>query len=341
MPEDCLMALASLLSLPGSSISNAHEVFRELPNTKLYNQLAAYYYALQFYRTTHSIPAEALRYDPIMLIRAMLKKAENSDESEIQKSLLNWGRILTGSNKTEENSEDADVSSNAFVVNEAHVIEDIPKDEDKSQVDCSVKSESTTKSSNLYETLSFKVTESGEAEEEAGWDDDNWGDFSEHSDEEDIVVEEVNPIPIDEPSKEVENLNDESTEAERYRIFEQLFTRIETKDHYSKTKKILLQFPVFTSSEFTSVENHPILRMLTIVKTLITPESPSFEASLLDEYKELLRENISENLIMEFMRKNEKSLSLKEKIYLRLRTNEPSLHEEAIEIIKTHKVSYT
>lgn len=291
MPEDCTLGLSYLLSLSDGNVMSAQEVFRDLPNEKLYNQIAAYYYALQFYRKTHSEVAEAFFYEPIDLIRGMLAKANGSEESELQKALLSWGRYLTEVETGEIGDGEDGHASPTESIDEADVIE--VEEEVESYVDSGTRSDQTVIAANLYEKESFKIKPSSQAEEDAGWD-DNWGDFSEHSEEE-IIVEEVNPIPVDEPISEEKSHAEtipgiDCTEHQRFRIFEELSSNIATKEQYLRMKGTLLQWPKFTEAEFTTVEKHPILRMLEILKTVVTPDNTTnFEAATIEEYKQLLQ----------------------------------------------------
>ncbi|XP_043281636.1 neuroblastoma-amplified sequence-like [Venturia canescens] len=341
MPEDCLLGLSYMLSLRDSNVNNVEEVFRDLPRTKLYNQIAAYYYALEYYRKTNGSTSRVLSCDPIELIRVMVEKASESEESEIQKCLLSWGRYLTSLESSEEleDGEEADVSSGSSVENS----DGDNAQNEESYVDSCTKSEVTVVPGKLYENESFKVEPVTQAEIEAGWDDE-WDDFSDR-DEEPIVIEEINPIVSDETDKNANKDDDcilgvDSPEEERFKIFEELSKDIKTREQYSRTKKTLLHWPPFTKPEFVAVEKNPILRMIAIARTLSNLENnPHSDASLVEEYQEFFKlQTIPQELILELLRNDDNARSLQENIYLRLYTNESSLHKEAVTLINTHKI---
>lgn len=341
MPEDCLLGLAYILSLRDNNVHSVEEVFRDLPKNQLYNQIAAYYYALEYYRKINGSTGRVLSCDPIELIRAMLEKANQLEESELQKSLLSWGRYLTEKRSSDEleDGEEADVSSTSSVEPSGR---ENPQKEKIGAGSCT-KSEIPATPENFYANKNFSVEPEIQGETETGWDDE-WDDFSDH-DEKPIAIEEINPIVVDETDKNVkveENsiLGVDSPEDERFEIFEKLSKDIKTREQYTRTKKTLLHWPPFTKPEFVAVEKHPVFRIIAIARTIINVENNSNpDATLVEEYQEFFKlQSIPHQLVHELLLKDDTTRSLQENIYLRLYTNESSLHEEAITLIKTHKV---
>ncbi|KAK0092818.1 hypothetical protein PV326_000527 [Microctonus aethiopoides] len=252
--------------------------------------------------------------------------------------------------------------------------QDIPRDRGGDDDDLKTK--------NLYDNDAFKITSRDDGEdnvdvdEASGWD-DNWSDFSNGGDDDvqdKSLLLSTNNLLVDLDEHNSESLEkksvvetngdekntsedamgdwfdesnwstvvDDTTESERFEIWENLFSQMETRDDYIKLKRTLIQWPAFVESEFTTLEKHPILRMLLSVKLYVKEKVDSkCQTVTLQEYKELLKgQNILPNVFVEFVKQldeNSSSCGVEEKIFFRLCTDNTVLHQEAIDIMKNDK----
>ncbi|KAF7993079.1 hypothetical protein HCN44_005860 [Aphidius gifuensis] len=210
--------------------------------------------------------------------------------------------------------------------------------------------DNTNSLSSLYESKVFKMTTtSADAEENSGWN-DNWDDFSDHSES----TENKNITQLERPvdSQQSENAEDEKmpinddikTEKERFNIIKNLISKIKTKNDYIKIKNTIKKWPVFVDPAFTSVDQHPAFGLIESVNLFFTNKTNSnYEELILQEYKEILHQQaIPSKLLEEFIKYFDVKCTNEDKIYLRLLTTNSSLYEEAINMIKNqNQINYS
>ncbi|XP_063995592.1 NBAS subunit of NRZ tethering complex-like [Diachasmimorpha longicaudata] len=177
------------------------------------------------------------------------------------------------------------------------------------------------------------------AEGEAGW--DNWEDFPEVG--ENKTSEEKSSKSGDFPAIGDGDIPivDDSTEEERFQIFEDLFGNMESKNDYVKLKDVLKRWPQFQEPQFISFDKNPVLQMIERVSSVYVGKSQSKgESIILEEYKDLLEgQSIPEEVFRQFITKIDDESSLEKKVFLRLSSNIPLLQEEAVEMMKSSNLS--
>ncbi|XP_015111242.1 neuroblastoma-amplified sequence [Diachasma alloeum] len=175
-------------------------------------------------------------------------------------------------------------------------------------------------------------------EEGAGW--DSWGDFPE-VEEDGIVGEKSSGGDFPTAREDDIPIVDDSTEEERFQIFEDLFTNMESKNDYEMVKEVLKRWPQFQEPEFVCVDKNPVLLMIERVSWVFGGKGQSKgESIVLEEYRDLLRgQLIPEEVLHQFIEKSDEKSSLEEKIFLRLSSNIPELHEEAVDLMKSSNLS--
>lgn len=260
-------------------------------------------------------------YDPLSLISKALMLATNSDECDIRKALFHCKSYLIDDKKLTnmlsinsnedtdneklnipENSENIDEQRNIEYNNEEVTILDSTKDEEVSSV--------------LFD---YKDDE---------WADD-WSNFSDAN-----LDETVSSITQQEVIVE-DKIN---TEEKRFKIFTEIYIEIKNIQDYEKVKNILLTWPAFIESEFTTVDMHPILRMIKIIRTcIIVKDTVEHEDQILQEYKDLVTMISETNILREFLKQEHDNIPLNHSLHIRLCTDDPILHKEAIDILQKEK----
>lgn len=287
--DDWLLGMMYLLSLNRDHILDAQEVFINLPQTELCIQTALYYYSLELYKKLYTNYEKLYLYKPLDLIRNMIVMAQNSEECDIVKMLQYWQSLTSGAQNTNmgqakvkdittlEMKQDSTYTYSEEIMKKTAKLKNEERESVK-QINVNLNSENE----NLKTTISDNKIDIEE------WTDD-WGDFSDDSieatiDEQDkIRSQEETVTPIDHAITEC------VTEEDRFRLFQKLFNQINNLEQYQELKKIVLQWPRFSMPEHITLDNHPILKMMKIVITLITKlEIIIFEKRILQEYEELI-----------------------------------------------------
>ncbi|XP_014605991.1 PREDICTED: neuroblastoma-amplified sequence-like isoform X1 [Polistes canadensis] len=319
--EDWLLSVAYLLSLNKTYISDIQSIFMNLPRNGLCIETVIYYYSLEFHKKLSNNIEMLYMYDPLSLISKALMLATNSDECDIRKALFHCKSYLIDDKKLTnmlsinsnedtdneklnipENSENIDEQRNIEYNNEEVTILDSTKDEEVSSV--------------LFD---YKDDE---------WADD-WSNFSDAN-----LDETVSSITQQEVIVE-DKIN---TEEKRFKIFTEIYIEIKNIQDYEKVKNILLTWPAFIKSEFTTVDMHPILRMIKIIRTcIIVKDTVEHEDQILQEYKDLVTMISETNILREFLKQEHDNIPLNHSLHIRLCTDDPILHKEAIDILQKEK----
>ncbi|CAD6224651.1 GSCOCG00005485001-RA-CDS [Cotesia congregata] len=345
MSDDWQLGMAYLLSLNDCTddfISHTQEVFRNLPQTNLYIHSAIYFYSIKLYCRLRPDADDCFTYDPMELMRMMANEARD-EADDLKIALVYWCLQLTRETHDE--------------VPEVEKIE-VQSDPVSNPVDAnSVEkpSDGEKETTNLYENEAFKMASA----DGDGWD-DNWSDFSDsefkekggskeasdnligsdnlefNSSVEQAADSEV--LSLDTFDETQTDTADDTTEEQRYAEFERLYSRMETKEDYLELKEIINSWPVFTNPDLTSVDKHPTLRMIGVSLFIGQKDNFKFKAPSLQEYKELLKTRpVDPEVYVAFIKKFEGKFNVQDKIYLRLCANDPSLHREAIDIVKKER----
>lgn len=297
--DDWLLGTMYLLSLNRDHILDAQEVFVNLPQTELYIQTALYYYSLELYKKLYTNYEKLYLYKPLDLIRNMIVMAQNSEECDIVKALQYWQNLTRGAQNT--NVEQAKVK-------------DITTLEMKQDSTCTYSEEIMKKTAKLKneeqesvkqidinnlnsESENLKTTILDNKIDIEEWTDD-WGDFSDDSieatiDEQDKIKSQKETVtPIDHAITEC------VTEEDRFKLFQKLFKQINNLEQYQELKEMVLQWPRFSMPEHITLDNHPILKMMKIVFTLITKiDTINFEKRILQEYEKLIELLVSKEVL--------------------------------------------
>ncbi|KAK0162101.1 hypothetical protein PV327_008465 [Microctonus hyperodae] len=317
-----------------------------------------------------------------MVAEAKVIINDETDHNETKKALIYWYEKLSMIKMPEIDAaavadDDDDEMSKKHI--ESQSMESNLNDSGSQDIPNS-RDDNNLKTKNLYDNNAFKITSRNDGDEDnvdvdeaSGWD-DNWSDFSDGGNEAQDKSLPFNNLLVDLGEDNSESLEkqslvktngeekntsedamadwfdqsnwstviDDTTESERFENWENLFSQMKTHEDYIKLKRTLLQWPVFVETEFTTLEKHPILRMLSTVKLFIKEKVDSkCQTAVLQEYKELLKgQNILPNVFVKFIKQmdeNSSSYAVEEKIFVRLCTDNTVLHQEAIDIMKNEK----
>lgn len=311
--EDCLLGLGYLMNMSENSMKEIDEMFDNLPNTDLNNQLALYFFALQLFKKIHPEDKNIFLYDPLDLICSMTKvtKFENHQEliSILQKRINLYKtkseitnhsqqidlkkRNSISDNKTSEmeqqdfnkkNSILEKKNSKEFQFDEKNSSSLSDKKDSKETIE-NIQSDDQTDictedSKTFSQNLTYNVDDEGDGWDE--WENDDWGDFPDIKETKDNTMDEIPSLRSDTMTSLCEN----ATEEERYEVFEKLLNEIENKSQYIEVKETLKQWPDFIDLENISAERNPILRLLKKVIELI--DKNNIDCEIFQEIKELL-----------------------------------------------------
>lgn len=260
--DDCLLGISYLLSLRVNDIEFVKPAFEEIRDPDLRIQLAAYFYSLEFYKILN--PESSLGYynDPLELIIEMRRIAESGNkDSMIVKGLLYWSSRL-------KNPEEREIGDKN--------LDDVVKKDD--EIDSRVETVAGL-SENVGNKFLVETEESFESNEE-GWNDD-WGDFSDQENDEEIKSAE--------DETKIEEICVNESEETRFEIFEKLILGIGGKEEFLKAKETLLSWPGFEKAEFITEDKHPALRMIQASIGVLDNEENGFSTSQrLIECKEII-----------------------------------------------------
>ncbi|KAG7201140.1 hypothetical protein KM043_003931 [Ampulex compressa] len=343
--EDWLLGMAYLYSLGKDRILDADTTLSDLPPTDLYAQTAAYYYSLELYKKLNPNIEELHLYDPLHLIRKMMRTIPAAKEYEVHKALQRWQVRLSGDKKSrnknlgsalmkadKENYVEMKCRSTVCPRQNAHL--DITNAERK--VEQFIEdNDGVSSNSRILDDAndSSKMKE----DDNMAWTDD-WGDFSDE-DTEDVSSQKQSPregfFRLEEAGSLLKNVCEQKTEEDRFEIFEGICNNIQSIEHYKEIKQILLQWPIFTDSEYITIKRHPILRTMKIIHLFVTKANTrNYETDIFQEYIDLIGKISPTDVLKEFLRDKEEYLPLEHSLYIRLYIEDALLHKEAVDIIK-------
>jgi len=293
--------MAYLLSLNRDCILDAQAIFMDLPQTELYIQTALYYYSLELYKKLYTDCEKLYLYNSLDLMKIMIVAAQKSEECDIVKALQYWQSYLLGGVQVTsiKQVEVKDISTLELGQNDTRVhSEETLKSINEEQVSECV-NVNNTPSSNFKVDEDLKMSTSDDIDV-VEWTDD-WGDFSDdsmeaNSDKKDKIRSEGIL------QKETVFLFDRTiaecvTEEERFKLFQKRFNQISNLEQYQEVKRIISQWPKFNMPNHTTIDNHPVLKMMKLVVTLIETNTADFEKRILQETEELIGLLTSEEVL--------------------------------------------
>lgn len=345
--EDCLLGLAYLMNLSESSMNEVEEMFDNLPNTELNEQLALYYFALQLFKKIHPEDKNIFLYDPLMLINAMSRVEKSEDHLELITILQKRIQKIETKNKKHSPKIEDSISEEQVDFRETNShsksnLKELEKNSSSLSSDNKISKESienissdnqveidnsTDNTKTFSQNLTYNVDDDGDGWDE--WENDDWGDFPEVKETKDNTMDEIPSLRSDTMTSLCEN----ATEEERYQIFEKMFNEIENKCQYAELKETLKQWPDFIDIEIICAEKNPVLKLLMKVKELI--DKNNIDCEIFQEIKELLTDQeISKEVLITFLDKEKELLTIEQQIYIKLCSTEPTLHTEAVNFVK-------
>lgn len=306
MPDDWLLSMAYLLSLNRDRILDAQAIFMDIPQNELYIQTALYYYSLELYKKIYTDCEKLYLYNPLDLIKIMIVAAQKSEECDIVKALQYWQSYLLGGAQitSMKQVEVKDISMLEMGQSSTRVhSEEIVKiskfiNEEQKSAECidvnNIPSSSSKTDENLEKTI---ISDNIDAVE---WTDD-WGDFSDDSTEANSdkknkirsegISQDETVFPLNHPITEC------VTEEDRFKLFQTRFNQINNLQQYQEVKRIISQWPKFNMPDYTTIDNHPILKMMKVVVALVEMDTTDFEKRILQEHEELIGLLTSEKVL--------------------------------------------
>lgn len=331
--DDWLLGISYLLSLNKDHIVDVQEIFADLPRSELYIQTALYYYSLKLYKKLHADCEKLYLYSPLDLIRKMIVAAQTIEEQcDIVEALQYWQSYLLGGAqiaKTEEmkmkyisalqepsgepRSSEETAKDSEFTIEEPKFVEhidvnDIPaanSDEDEEPSSTTVSNGvdildvNNTLDANHSEDDDLKKATVSDEIDTMEWTDD-WGDFSDDnvestSDKESRTKSAETALSLS-PARDIDQC---VTEEDRFKLFHRLLSEIDNLERYRELKKIISEWPTFTMPDHIRLDNHPILRMMKTMISLITKtNTANFEKRILQEHEELIGLLASKEVIL-------------------------------------------
>lgn len=304
MPDDWLLGMAYLLSLNRDCILDAQAIFMDLPQNELYIQTALYYYSLELYKKLYTDCEKLYLYNPLDLMKIMIVAAQKSEECDIVKALQYWQSLIGGAQIISmKQVEIKDISmlelgQNSIRVRSEEVVK-ISKfiNEEQKSAECIDVNNILSSSSTTEDLKKAIISDNIDAVE---WTDD-WGDFSDDSTE--INSDKKNKIrpkgisqdetvfPLDHTIAKC------VTEEDRFKLFQTQFNQINNLQQYQEVKRIISQWPKFNMPDHTTIDNHPVLKMMKMIVALIETNTPDFEKRILQEHEELIGLLTSEKVL--------------------------------------------
>ncbi|XP_014468091.1 PREDICTED: neuroblastoma-amplified sequence-like [Dinoponera quadriceps] len=177
---------------------------------------------------------------------------------------------------------------------------------------------------------------------------DDWGEFSDDnaeaiSDKEDITRSEETAQVETASSASPDNSIDQCvTEEDRFKLFQRRFHQIDDLRRYQELKKVIIEWPKFIMPDHIRLDNHPILRMMRAIIPLIrSANTTDFEKRILKEHEELIGLLASKQILKEFIEAEQDRISFEEGLYIRLCSEDVSMHKEAVDLIKQRQQAVT
>ncbi|KYN08466.1 Neuroblastoma-amplified sequence [Cyphomyrmex costatus] len=341
MSNDWLLSMAYLLSLNRDRILDAQTIFIDLPQTELYIQTALYYYSLELYKKLYTNCEKLYLYNPLDLVKTMLIAAHKSEECDIVKALQYWQSHLLLeahiSNMKQVKVKDINTLELEQITTHAHSEETVKISKSINEEQVSVECVDVTNiPSNSKANEDLKTVISGDIDT-VEWTDD-WGDFSDDSmeannDKKDKIRSKE--ISQEEPVLSLDcTIAEYETEEDRFKLFKKRFNQINNLEQYQEVKRMILQWPKFNVPEHTTIDNHPVLKMMKVIIALIESNTTDFEEKILKEYEKLIELLESKEILKQFLKLERDHISFVQSLYIRLCSQDISMHKEAVTLIK-------
>ncbi|XP_076658373.1 NBAS subunit of NRZ tethering complex isoform X1 [Halictus rubicundus] len=336
--EDWLLGMSYLFSVQRDCAKETQNVLVELPQTELHVQTAMYYYSLELYKKLHKNTENLYLFNPLSLIRKMIDAMRKCKESEMHESFKYWQTHFLNDQEFFDSNQiiekkDHRTNSEVKVEHNNDLIEGTMREEFKQQ---------NNSTENSISQLDGEVNKNySEDKDDMEWTDD-WGKFS----DEDVAETAGNKqnIPKQKPCTDndislMKEIGDCATEEERFEAFQSVCDKIQSRDHFCEMKDIVLKWPKFSNPEYIAVDKHPIYKMMKLISVYDTETDKRKYKQIFQDYKDLMAALPSLDTLKEFLNKDE--LPLDHAVYIRLNTDDPELHEQAVNILKERHKAIT
>ncbi|XP_012217633.2 NBAS subunit of NRZ tethering complex-like [Linepithema humile] len=334
MQDDWLLGMTYLLSLNKDRVLDAQAIFMDLPQTELYIQTALYYYSLELHKKLYTDCEKLYLYSPLDLMKNMMAAAQKSEKCDIVKALQYWQHCLLGG--TQIDKTEHLVTKDTSTLEQDGACVDFGKITNKEQetvedIDVNVPLVTSTTDENPKKIASDDV-------DVVEWTDD-WGDFSD--DDTEATSDKKNKIG----SKEIlqaqtvlpfdHGIDECVTEEDRFNLFQTLLNRTDNLQQYQRLKEIISEWPQFNMPNHITVDNHPILKMMkTIILLIPKTDIIDSEKRILQEHEELIGLLASKEILKQFLELERDNINLVQNVYIRLCSEDSSMHKEAVDFIK-------
>ncbi|KZC12834.1 PREDICTED: neuroblastoma-amplified sequence-like [Dufourea novaeangliae] len=328
--EDWLLGMSYLFSIQKNCIKETQHILTELAQTELYSQTAMYYYSLVLHKQLYRDFENLYLFKPLSLMRKIINIAHKYKESDIYEGFKYWQtRLLNGQEVDDFKFFDSNQIVEDNPIQSSMIISEESKEEKRSTEELTSQIDGKDKVNKNYSESNIK--------DEVEWTND-WGNFS----DEDIgeTIENKKNIPEHEADIDsislAKEIGDCKMEKDRFEAFERVHDKIRTENHYYEIKEILLQWPKFNDPVYTTIDKHPILKMMKLAIVCIHENDKNYNKQIFQEYKDLMEALSSQDVFKEFLNKEE--IPLAHAIYIRLNMDDPVFHAEAINILnERHK----
>ncbi|XP_011879378.1 PREDICTED: neuroblastoma-amplified sequence-like isoform X2 [Vollenhovia emeryi] len=339
MPDDWLLGMAYLLSLNRNRILDAQAVFTDLPQIELYVQTALYYYSLELYKKLYTDFEKLYLYNPLDLMKVMMVAAQKSEECDIVKALQYWQSYLLGGAQIASIKQVDFKDISALELGQrgarAHPTETVETLKSTNEEQESVEYfDVNNPASNSKADEDLKVAISDDIDVE--WTDD-WGDFSDDSIEANSDKDKIRYKVSQEEISPLAHTVECTTEEERFKLFQKRFNQINNFEQYQEVKTIVSQWPKFNMPDHITIDNHPVLKMMKAIISLVETNTVELEKRLLQEHEELVGLLTSEEILKEFLELERDHITFLQSVYIRLCSQNVSMHEEAVNLIKNQQ----
>ncbi|XP_036139993.1 neuroblastoma-amplified sequence isoform X2 [Monomorium pharaonis] len=334
--DDWLLGMAYLLSLSRDHILDAQAIFVDLPQTELYIQTALYYYSLELYKKLYTDCEKLYLYNPLDLMKIMMAAARKSEECDIVQALQYWQSYLLGGaqikNINQVEVKDISTLDLEHSTVRVHSVKTTNKDQESAK--CVDVNDILSSNSKANKDLKIAISGNIDAVE---WTDD-WGDFSDDSMEangdkrgknkSERILQEKTVFPLDHTVTEC------TMEEDRFKLFQKRFNQIKNLEQYQEVKRIISQWPKFNMPDHITIDNHPVLKMMKVIVALAKTNTADFEKRILQEHEDLIRLLTSEKILKQFLEFEQDHISFVQSLHIRLCSQDVSMHEEAVKLIK-------
>ncbi|XP_020298354.1 neuroblastoma-amplified sequence-like [Pseudomyrmex gracilis] len=308
--DDWLLGMAYLMSLNRDRIMDAQKIFSAMPN-ELYIHTAIYYYSLELYKKLYTECENLYLYKPLNLMENMIVAAQKSEDCDIVKALRYWHCYLLGDSQIAR-PELAEMRDTKRSVNKGKEVteEDILNSIEKVRWRIRLASEAANAEENRRKQTKGTVG--------------TVTDRKDKSKSKEILQQATVHQWIAECA----------TEEDRFVTFHKLFNLISNIEQYRQVRKIISQWPKFKMSEYTTLNNHPILVMLEVMLYFISRikgHVNDFDKTILQEIEELT--GLLESEILEHFLEWLEHIDIEYILYIKLCSKDTSIHKKVVDFI--------